>query len=46
MNTEFLLLLLTPHLFCLMLLIVLTLLYYVLDNSVAACLMGDVALVC
>jgi hypothetical protein len=45
-NIELLLLLLTPHLFCRMLLIVLTWLYYVLHTSVAARLMGDVALVC
>jgi hypothetical protein len=45
MNIELLLLLLTPHLFCHMLLIVLTWLFYVLDNCVAARLMGDVALV-
>ena len=44
MNIVFLLLLLTPHLFCRMLLIVLTWPCYVLDNSVAARLMVDVAL--
>jgi hypothetical protein len=45
-NIELLLLLLTPHLFCRMLFIVLTWLFYVLDSSVAACLTGDMALVC